>query len=126
MEVPYFDGVTLLTAASLAGGNVMATFVKMLVTWMSALGVKDIPDESNLYEKLISLASEAEGTSPPEVGVTLWGERHEPEALGSVLNLTPNNLLLGEICKAMLKGVIVNLRKMMPLELFQQLKVWSI
>ena len=122
MEVPFFNGNTLLTAASLSGGNVMATFVKMLQRWMSALGVR-APDESSLYDKLISLASETDSSSQLEVDVTLWGERHSPGALGSVSNIAPSNLDLGGVCLAMLKGVLVNLRKMMPPELFQQLEV---
>ena len=123
MEVPYFDGSTLLTAASLSGGNVLATFVTMLQSWMSSLGVGDIPDEQMVYEKLISLASEKESTSELEINVTLWGERHKPGAKGAVVNITPNNLELGDICIALMKGVIINLRRMMPLDLQQQLKV---
>ena len=123
MEVPYFDGSTLLTAASLSGGNVIATFVTMLQSWMSSLGVQDIPDEPLIYEKLISLTSEKESTSELEVNVTLWGERHMPGMKGAVVNIRPNNLELGDICMALLKGVVINLRKMMPLDLQQQLKV---
>ena len=40
-----------------------------------------------------------------------------------MLNLTPNNLDLGDVSSAMMRGVIVNLREMMPLEIFQQFKV---
>ena len=123
MEVPYFDGNTLLTAASLSGGNVFATFVMMLQSWMRSLGVGDIPDEPLIYEKLISLAGEKESTSDLEINVTLWGERHIPEAKGAVVNITPNNFELGDISVAVLKGVIINLRRMMPLDIQQQLKV---
>uniref|UniRef100_A0A8C6VFH3 Sedoheptulokinase n=1 Tax=Naja naja TaxID=35670 RepID=A0A8C6VFH3_NAJNA len=35
---PYFDNRYLAVAASLNGGNVMATFVKMVVGWMAELG----------------------------------------------------------------------------------------
>ena len=126
MEVPYFNSDTLLTAASLSGGNVMATFVEILQSWMSLLGVKDMPEDSVIYERLISLAEEAEDkerTQGLEVNVTLWGERHDPVAVGSVLNVTPNSLHLGSVSHAMIRGVVVNLRKMMPLEIFQTLKV---
>lgn len=124
MEVPYFDGNTLLTAASLAGGNVVATFVKMLQSWMTTLGVADIPDESSIYAKLVSLALEnVNSTQELNFGVTLWGERHEPGAMGAVSNITPNNLQLGGVSHAMLRGVVTNLRRMMPQEVFQQLKV---
>ena len=125
MEVPYFDGSTLLTAASLAGGNVVATFVKMLQSWMTTLGVNDIPDDSSIYAKLVSLACENGNNSSREldVSVNLWGERYDPGAVGAVSNITPNNLELGCVSRAMLRGVITNLRKMMPQEVFQQLEV---
>ena len=35
---PYFSGRYLAVAASLAGGNVMAAFVKMLQQWTHELG----------------------------------------------------------------------------------------
>lgn len=35
---PYFDRTYLAVAASLNGGNVLATFVHMLVQWMAHLG----------------------------------------------------------------------------------------
>lgn len=35
---PYFDGSYLAVAASLNGGNVMATFVRMLDSWMKEFG----------------------------------------------------------------------------------------
>ena len=127
MEVPYFDGNTLLTAASLAGGNVVATFVEMLQSWMTALGVTDIPDESSIYAKLVSLACESVSNSRKlqliDVSVTLWGERHEPGAMGVVSNITPKNLELGGVGHAMLRGIVTNLRRMMPQEVFERLKV---
>ena len=126
MEVPYFNGDTLLTAASLSGGNVMATFVNLLQSWMSSLGVRDAPEESAIYEKLISLANEKGPTRELDIDVTLWGERHDPEAAGAVLNVTPNNIHLGDVTLAMLKGVVKNLRKMMPTEIFKNLKVLMI
>lgn len=101
----------------------MATFVKMLQSWMGSLGVRDAPEESAIYEKLISLANEKGPTRELDIDVTLWGERHDPEAAGAVLNVTPNNIHLGDVSLAMLKGVVKNLRKMMPTEVFKNLKV---
>lgn len=36
---PYFEDTYLAVAASLNGGNVLATFVEMLAAWMKELGV---------------------------------------------------------------------------------------
>ncbi|KAK6317177.1 hypothetical protein J4Q44_G00125770 [Coregonus suidteri] len=47
----YFDGSYLVVAASLNGGNVVATLVGMLSGWMNELEVE--VRDSNMYEKLI-------------------------------------------------------------------------
>ncbi|KAM8898313.1 sedoheptulokinase isoform 2-T4 [Spinachia spinachia] len=57
---PYFDDSYLAVAASLNGGNVMATFVGMLTSWMKELGAQ--MTDSGLYEKLIDCGLNA-GTS---------------------------------------------------------------
>lgn len=38
---PYFDSSYLAVAASLNGGNVLATFVEMLTAWMKELGISE-------------------------------------------------------------------------------------
>ena len=122
MEVPYFGGDTLLVAAALAGGNVIATFVETLQSWMRALGVQDVPEETKIYEKLISL-SESKLDTTLQVNVTLWGERHQPDVRGSISNVEPKNLEFGEVSSAMFRGIIENLQTMMPEEVFQELQV---
>ena len=42
-HVPYFDGSYLAVAASLNGGNALATFVGMLGAWMNELGRTFLP-----------------------------------------------------------------------------------
>ena len=105
----------------------VVTFVKMLQNWMTALGVTDVPNESSIYAKLVSLAckgsSHENSSRGLDVGVTLWGERYEPEAMGTVANITPSNLELGGVSYAILSGIVTNLRRMMPQKVFQQLKV---
>ena len=47
---------------------------------------------------------------------TLYGERHLPSQRGSVENLTAGNLSLGDISRAMCRGIITNLHRMMSRE----------
>jgi len=58
-----------------------------------------------------------------QVDPTLWGERHRPDIRGTVQNIGIDNLTLGDINSATLRGIVANLRRMMPLEIFQELNV---
>lgn len=126
-EVPYFSGDHLLVAASLNGGNVMATFVDVLQGWMKDLGVnlgERGVKKSDIYDKLLQAALDKLDTSL-EVDPKLRGERHAPGELGSVkgIQLQPSNLSLGDVGSAMVKGLVENLRKMMPQDIFDRYQV---
>ena len=120
IEVPYFNCNHLIVAAALAGGNVIASFVTMLYGWLATLGVQC--QESDIYAKLISCAEGKPDTSL-RIEPTLWGERHTPQARGSVSNIGPDNLSLGDASSAMFRGIVENLRRMMPPEIFQEHQV---
>lgn len=108
---PYFDGFHLAVAASLNGGNVLATFVGMLSSWLKELGV-DISDFS-LYEQVIRCALTQE-SSDLRVTPTILGERHNPLHLGQVSNIATSNLSLGHVTRAVCRGVLDNITSMMP------------
>ncbi|XP_012266582.2 sedoheptulokinase-like [Athalia rosae] len=115
---PYFEGKYLAVAASLNGGNCLATFVKTLQQWSMELGFS-IP-QSKVWEKLIALGSEDAAISELEILPTLLGERHAPEQTASVNKITLDTLQLGQIFRALCSGVIKNLHDMMPLEILQK------
>nr|XP_040036055.1 sedoheptulokinase isoform X1 [Gasterosteus aculeatus aculeatus] len=114
---PYFGDSYLAVAASLNGGNVMATFVGMLTSWMKELGAE--VSDTGLYEKLIDCGLNA-GTSDLRVSPTILGERHNPLGLGQVANISPANLSLGHLTRALCRGVLDNLTSMMPAERLEQ------
>ncbi|XP_041656646.1 sedoheptulokinase [Cheilinus undulatus] len=114
---PYFKDLYLAVAASLNGGNVLATFVEMLSAWMKELGAE--LSDSSLYEKLISSALNQK-TSDLRVSPTILGERHDPLSLGQVTNISTNNLSLGHVTRALCRGVLDNITSMMPSERLQQ------
>ncbi len=126
MEVPYFHGNSLVVAASLTGANVFTELVEATRGWMTELGISatSIPSNSDLYERLIGLAGSKLDT-PLSVHVTLWGERHSPGLTGGVENIRPGNVTMGDISSAMFRGIMENLRAMMPDEIFQSLQVCS-
>ncbi len=131
MEVPYFNGNDIVVAASQAGGNVAASFVAMLRKWMAALGVEsDCLEDAAIYDRLIKLAEQRLAEQKPEtelpeleIDPVLWGERHAPEVRGKVSNIRPDNISLGDVSSALFGGIVRNLRRMMPSEVFRQCNV---
>ncbi|XP_015241323.1 PREDICTED: sedoheptulokinase [Cyprinodon variegatus] len=120
---PYFDSSYLSVAASLNGGNVLATFVDTLTAWMKELGAE--LSDSCMYEKLIGCALNQE-TSDLTVSPTILGERHNPLCLGQVSNISTSNLSLGHVFRALCRGIVSNIVSMMPVERLQQAGVGRI
>ncbi|XP_041947104.1 sedoheptulokinase isoform X2 [Alosa sapidissima] len=108
---PYFSGSYLAVAASLNGGNVMATFVGMLTSWIKDLGVEI--SETSIYPQLIQAAQDQLDTDL-RVTPTVLGERHAATSLGQVSNISPWNLSLGHVTRALCRGILDNLVSMMP------------
>ncbi|XP_074046632.1 sedoheptulokinase [Macrotis lagotis] len=117
---PYFNRTFLAVAASLNGGNVLATFVTMLAQWMRDLGLDVV--ESLIYSKMIQAAL-AQTDTQLTISPTLLGERHLPEELASVSSISPSALSLGHVSRALCRGIIQNVHAMLP---SQQLKEWGI
>ncbi|KAG9339773.1 hypothetical protein JZ751_022439 [Albula glossodonta] len=109
---PYFNGSYLAVAASLNGGNVMATFVEMLTGWMKELGITDVSD-STIYSKLVKAALD-QGGSDLKVRPTILGERHNTSCFGQVSNISASNLSLGHVTRALCCGIMGNVVSMLP------------
>lgn len=78
--------------------------------------------DSCLYERLILCALNQE-TSDLRVSPTILGERHNPLCLGQVTNISPTNLSLGHLTRAICRGILDNITSMMPTELLQEVGV---
>ncbi|XP_028390420.1 sedoheptulokinase [Phyllostomus discolor] len=117
---PYFGRTYLAVAASLNGGNVLATFVHMLVQWMADLGLE--VEESTVYARMIQAAAQQRDTRLT-ITPTVLGERHLPDQLASVTRISSSDLSLGHVTRALCRGIIQNLHSMLP---FQQLKEWGV
>ncbi|XP_034942018.1 sedoheptulokinase-like [Chelonus insularis] len=115
---PYFDGKYLSVAASLNGGNTLATFVKTLQQWTMDLGFS-VP-QSKVWEKLISLGQEDSAVSTMEIEPLLLGERYAPDKTASITGVTLDTLQLGSVFRALCSGVIRNLHNMMSLDLLKE------
>ncbi|KAH0819676.1 hypothetical protein GEV33_003118 [Tenebrio molitor] len=122
--VPYFKNKYLAVAASLNGGNSLATFVKMLQQWTMTLGFS-VP-QSKVWEKVISLGMEESSVSDLKISPTCLGERHAPTVMASVTNINIGNLDLGKVFKALCNGLVVNLHSMMPRDVLQNANITRI
>lgn len=110
---PYFNGDYLAVAASLNGGNVLATFVDMVSQWMEELGLQ--VQDSAIYAKIIKAAL-AQDDSKLLIRPTIFGERHVPEQLASVTSIAVSELSLGHVTRALCRGIVENLCSMLPVQ----------
>lgn len=120
-HLPYFNNTYLVVAASLNGGNVLATFVKMLQQWMLEFGFP-IP-QSKVWEKLIALGLDAPEGTNMKIIPQLLGERHAPTAKASVENIDLSNIQLGHVFRCLCDSLIDNLHNMMPKQILQNANI---
>ncbi|XP_022130093.2 sedoheptulokinase-like [Pieris rapae] len=123
-HLPYFNNTYLLVAASLNGGNVLATFVKMLQQWMLEFGFP-IP-QSKVWEKLIAMGLEAPAETTMRISPLLLGERHSPTARASVENINLSNIQLGQVFRSLCDGIIDNIHFMMPKDILRNANITRI
>ncbi|XP_033112133.1 sedoheptulokinase-like [Anneissia japonica] len=114
---PFFKGTYLTVAASLNGGNVLTATVKMFQQMMQALNIpEEFIQEESIFDMLLEKGkciTETDLVIKP----TIHGERHAPNAKGSVTNITPFNMDVGHLSKALCRGLIENLLEMLPREI---------
>lgn len=75
-------------------------------------------NESRIYSQLIQSAL-AQPNTDLIVTPALLGERHDPTTNASVSQISPSNLSLGHMTRAVCRGIIENLATMMPPESMQ-------
>ncbi|PIO27869.1 hypothetical protein AB205_0149030 [Aquarana catesbeiana] len=69
--------------------------------------------DSTIYSKLISAAL-SEHETRLQISPTLFGERHAPDRVASVSNISPASLSLGHVTRALCQGLIENIHSMLP------------
>ena len=135
---PYFENKVLLVSASLNGGNVLDSFVDMIIEWNSQLGltpsmsVNDKQQKDLIWEKLLQLVeakskisadkTEQSDAKRLKCKSTLFAERHDKLGFGRVENLRYDNI--GSVCdvfEALCQGLIENLNDMFSVDLLERL-----
>ncbi|XP_071946632.1 sedoheptulokinase-like [Antedon mediterranea] len=114
---PFFNGSYLTVAASLNGGNVLAATVKMFQQMMEAM---QVPQEYFTDEKVITILMEKGKNvtkTDLKINPTIFGERHAMKKKGDVRNITPFNMNIGDLSRALCSGLMENLVDMLPREI---------
>lgn len=120
-HVPYQDNQAVAVSACLNGGNVLSVFVETLQQWMISLGCQAL-SQDHIWTKVVELESTPPPTNPDQLTVCprIYGERHEPEIRGQVLNLTAQNLDLKSVVHGLCGGIVANISSMMSPKVLQE------
>lgn len=116
--LPYFNRSYLAVAASLNGGNSLATFVRTLQQWVMELGFS--VTQAKVWNKLIEMSCDDKAVSELDIKPTCLGERHNPNLSASISNINIGNLGLGKVFRAICEGVIKNLHSLMPKKVLEE------
>ena len=108
---PFPGGRTALVAASLCGGSAWAWLAETVGSWLRELDREALAPDA-LYARLNALGQAA--PDGPTVHPHFLGERHAPGLTGAIDGLTPDALSLGTLARALARGIVANLRDMLP------------
>ncbi|KAE8622012.1 hypothetical protein XENTR_v10005061 [Xenopus tropicalis] len=78
-----------------------------------------IPSSASLYTRVIA-AGLSQHETHLTIDPTLFGERHTPDRLASVSNITAAELSLGHATRALCHGIVQNLHSMLPSSRLQE------
>ncbi len=118
---PYIDNKCLAVAAPLCGGQAFAWLVDVVQHWQKELGLPELP-EDKLFRKLDALGME-HLDAKLDIKPNFIGERYNPELSGEISNIDLKNFTLGEVSAALARGIVDNMKQMMPEKLFANKKL---
>ena len=91
------------------------------LTYRVNVSDKDVSDQ-DIYGHLIDAASHNVDTTLV-ISPVFLGERHQPKVRGHVTNIGSDNLCVGDVSSALMKGIVENLKEMMPSMIFEHFRV---
>lgn len=114
---PYPGGRLAAVAACLCGGSAFAWFATTIGSWCREIGLEP-PDQDVLYERLIQAGLAADGGGL-DIVPRFLGERHEPDGRGAIRRIGTENCTVGNVSRALVDGILRNLRDMLAPECLQ-------
>jgi len=108
---PYPGNRFTIVAASLCGGSAWAWLANNIQKWFAGLN-QACPSKEQIYNRLneLGLKTQTKLTIKPN----FLGERYAPELRGSIVGIDMENFDLSNIAIALAKGIIQNLKEMLP------------
>lgn len=114
---PYIDDRFIAVGASLGGGRTLAALATALEDFMRALGVTPIPDLTQIYAVLQTLA-EPRLTTNLRADPSFAGERHDTRLRGSLTSISFDNFTMGDLFAALSRGIVDSLKRMLSPEMY--------
>lgn len=114
---PYLDGSYAAVAASLCGGSAYAWLAKAVETWIRDMGLEP-PAREDIFAALNELGLQCLD-STLSINPHFLGERNNPGLSGSISGIGMNNFSLGNLAAALARGIVENLKSMLPEQLFE-------
>jgi len=114
---PYPGERLAIVAASLSGGVAWAWLARTVLSWQQDLG-QSVIDESVVYARLNELGAQAEDGVLFEP--LFAGERHSPTRRATISNIDSDNFGLGSVARSLARGIVRNLKSMLPPEAFAE------
>jgi len=108
---PYPGNRLAIVAASLCGGSAWAWLIESIEKWLTDLG-QPCPPRDEIYKRINQLGLEAKTTLT--IKPNFLGERYEPELRGVIAGIDMQNFNLASVARALAKGIIENLKQMLP------------
>ncbi len=116
---PFMDGRKLMVAASLAGGSAWTWLAETVRSWLDGLNAQ-VPSREALFARLNHLGLIS--TSSVDFAPHFSGERFDPNLRASIAGLDLTPMDLGAVARGLAKGIIRNLKDMMPEEALKSRK----
>ena len=111
---PYVQNSLIAVAASLCGGSALHWLKDSIVRFCQDLELP-VPDKDTIFKKIDALAAK-QSCVTLEMCSSFLGERHDPSLRGSISEIDLSNFCLGQLGAALCRGIVENLRDMMPAE----------
>ncbi|MDD5483087.1 MAG: FGGY family carbohydrate kinase [Kiritimatiellae bacterium] len=117
---PFVGQKYIAVAAPLCGGQAFEWLINSLQTWLKELGISP-PGQDEFYRIIDILGLKSNGDSLA-IKPNFLGERDDFSLRGEISGITLGNFSLGNISAALARGVIANIQRMMPDEIFRDKK----
>lgn len=78
---------------------------------MTQLNFPIFPRTAKIWEKILHAGADPGSRSNLHIVPTIFGERHAPDQNANVYNIDLGNVSLGQVTRALCRGIIANLHE---------------